>query len=184
MQRTQKHLLKDILAIAILAVIAGAQGWEDMENLGIAKQQWLCEFLELPNGIPSDDTFRRVFERIHPESLEKCLEQWVQSIIGSIQGEIIPIDGKTLGGSYDRSQGQSALHLVTGWASHHDLALGQAQVEDHANEITAIPALLELLDITGSIITIDAMGTQEKIVQQICRQKADYILPLKGNHPT
>jgi len=105
-------------------------------------------------------------------------------LIGSIQGEIIPIDGKTLGGSYERSQGQSALHLVTGWASHHDLALGQAQVEDHANEITAIPALLELLDITGSIITIDAMGTQEKIVQQICRQKADYILPLKGNHPT
>lgn len=151
---------------------------------GIAKQQWLCDFLELPNGIPSDDTFRRVFERINPESLEKCLEQWVQSIIGSIQGEIIPIDGKTLRGSYDRNQGQSALHLVTAWASHKGLALAQVKVEDHSNEITAIPALLELLDITGSIITIDAMGTQEKIVQQIRHQKADYILSLKANHPT
>lgn len=183
-QRTQKHLLKDILAIAILAVIAGAQGWEDMENYGIAKQEWLWEFLELPNGIPSDDTFRRVFERIEPESLAQCLERWVKSIMGSIRGEIIPIDGKTLRGSYDRNQGQSALHLVTAWASQQGLVLGQVKVKDHSNEITAIPALLELLDITGSIITIDAMGTQEKIVQQIRRQKADYILALKANHPT
>lgn len=182
--RTKKHLLKDILIIAILAVIAGAEGWEDMENYGIAKQEWLSEFLELPNGIPSDDTFRRVFERLDPESLEKCLEQWVQSIIGSIQGEIIPIDGKTLRGSYDRNQGQSALHLVTAWASEQRLVLGQVRVEDHSNEITAIPALLELLDIEGAIITIDAMGTQAKIVQQIRHQKADYILTLKANHPT
>ena len=107
-QRTQKHILKEILAIAILAVIAGSQGWEDMENYGIAKQEWLSKFLELPHGIPSDDTFRRVFERIDPESLQKCLEKWVNSIMNSIQGEIIPIDGKTLRGSYDRNKGQSA----------------------------------------------------------------------------
>jgi predicted transposase YbfD/YdcC len=183
-QRTQRHKLTDILVIAILAVIAGGEGWEDMENYGIAKEQWLREFLELPNGIPSDDTFRRVFERIEPESFEKCLEQWVWTIMGSLKGEIIPIDGKTIRGSYDRNQSQSALHLVTAWASEQRLVLGQVKVEDHSNEITAIPALLELLDITGSIITIDAMGAQTKIVQQIRSQKADYIVTLKANHPT
>ncbi|ACB52828.1 transposase [Crocosphaera subtropica ATCC 51142] len=183
-QRSKKHLLKDVLAIAILAVIAGSQGWEDMENYGIAKQEWLSEFLELPHGIPSDDTFRRVFERIDPESLQKCLQKWVQSIMNSIQGEIIPIDGKTLRGSYDRNAGQCALYTVTAWASQQSLVLGQVKVENYSNEITAIPALLELLDITGSIITIDAMGTQTSIIQQICRQKADYIVTLKANHPT
>jgi predicted transposase YbfD/YdcC len=125
--RTQKHLLKDILAIAILAVIGGAEGWEDMENYGIAKQQWLEEFLELDNGIPSDDTFRRVFERIKPEALEKCLNKWLQTIMGSLKGEIIPIDGKSLRGSYDRNLGQSTLHLVTAWASEQRLVLGQVK---------------------------------------------------------
>jgi predicted transposase YbfD/YdcC len=182
--RTQKHLLKDILAIAILAVIGGAEGWEDMENYGIAKQQWLEEFLELDNGIPSDDTFRRVFERIKPEALEKCLNKWLQTIMGSLKGEIIPIDGKSLRGSYDRNLGQSTLHLVTAWASEQRLVLGQVKVEDHSNEITAIPALLELLDITGAVVTLDAMGTQTKIVQQIRAKKADYIVALKANHPT
>lgn len=182
--RTQKHLLKDILAIAILAVIGGAEGWEDMENYGIAKQKWLEEFLELGNGIPSDDTFRRVFERIKPEALEKCLNKWLQTIMGSLKGEIVPIDGKSLRGSYNRNQGQSTLHLVTAWASEQRLVLGQVKVKDHSNEITAIPALLELLDITGAVVTIDAMGTQTKIVQQIRAKKADYIVALKANHPT
>ena len=139
-QRTQKHKLTDILAIAILSVIAGGEGWEDMEEYGIAKEEWLREFLELPNGIPSDDTFRRVFERIQPSSLEKCLNNWLKTLIGSLQGEIIPIDGKNLRGSYDRNLGQSALHLVTAWASQQRLVLGQVKVEDHSNEITAIPA--------------------------------------------
>jgi len=130
-QRTQKHLLKDILVISILAVIGGAEGWEDIENYGIAKQKWLEEFLELPNGIPSDDTFRRVLERISPEALEKCLTQWLKSLLGSIDGEIIPIDGKSLRGSYDRNQGVKALHLVTAWASEQRLVLGQVKVEDH-----------------------------------------------------
>jgi predicted transposase YbfD/YdcC len=182
--RTQKHLLTDILVIAILAVIAGAQGWEDMENYGLSKQPWLSEFLELPNGIPSDDTFRRVFERIKPEALEQLLSQWLQHLSGSFVGEIVPIDGKNLKGSYDRNQGVKALHLVTAWASEQKLVLGQVKVESKSNEITAIPALLELLDLQGAIITIDAMGTQTEIVKQIQHQKADYIVALKANHPT
>ena len=182
--RTKKHLLKDILVIAILAVIAGAEGWEDIENYGLSKQQWLEEFLELPYGIPSDDTFRRVFERIDPEALQQSLAKWVQQLVPSLEREIVPIDGKCLRGSYDRNQGLKALHLVTAWAANHSLTLGQIKVEDHSNEITAIPALLELIDIKGAIVTIDAMGTQTEIVRLIREKKADYILTLKSNHPT
>ena len=183
-QRTKKHLLKDILVIAVLAVNAVATGWEDMENYGLSKQQWLAEFLELPHGIPSDDTFRRVFERIDSQMLEKCLSQWINNLLGSVTKEVIPIDGKTLRGSYDRNQGIKALHLVTAWASEQKLVLGQVKVEDHSNEITAIPALLELLDVKGTVITIDAMGTQKEIIKQIHSKKADYVVALKANHPT
>ena len=183
-ERTKQHLLKDILVTAILAVIAGADGWEDMENYGLSKQQWLEQFLELPNGIPSDDTFRRVFEKLDPKALEQKLSQWLQQIMGSIFQEVIPIDGKSLRGSYDREKGLKNLHLVTAWASTQGLVLAQVKVEDHSNEITAIPALLELIDITGAIITIDAMGTQREIVELICQKKADYVLTLKKNHPT
>lgn len=183
-ERTKKHLLKDILIIAVLAVIAGAEGWEDLENYGLSKQQWLEEFLELPNGIPSDDTFRRVFERLNPQALEQWLTQWLQQLMGSVGQETVAIDGKSLRGSYDRNQGVKALHLVTAWASEHRLVLGQVKVEDHSNEITAIPPLLELIELTGAIVTIDAMGTQTEIVRQIRQKKADYVLALKGNHPT
>ena len=182
--RTKQHLLKDILVITILAAIAGAQGWEDIENYGLSKQQWLEKFLELPNGIPSDDTFRRVFEKLDPKVLEEKLSQWLQQIMGSVCQEIIPIDGKSLRGSYDREKGLKNLHLVTAWASEQRLVLGQVKVEDHSNEITAIPALLELLDIAGAIITIDAMGTQTEIVRLIRQKKADYVLALKSNHST
>ena len=182
--RTKQHLLKDILVITILATIAGAQGWEDIENYGLGKQQWLEEFLELPNGIPSDDTFRRVFEKLDPKVLEQKLSQWLQQIMGSVCQEIIPIDGKSLRGSYDREKGLKNLHLVTAWASEQRLVLGQVKVEDHSNEITAIPALLELIDIAGAIITIDAMGTQTEIVRQIRQKQADYVVALKSNHPT
>ena len=182
--RTKKHLLKDILVIAILAVIAGAKGWEDIENYGQAKQKWLSEFLELPHRIPSDDTFRRVFERIDPLALCECLTQWVQQLIPSLEQKIVSIDGKCLRGSYDREQGIKALHLVTAWVAEQNLTLGQIKVEAHSNEITAIPALLELIDIQGAIITIDAMGTQTEIVRLIRAKKADYVLALKSNHPT
>lgn len=147
------------------------------------KQQWLEEFLGLPNGIPSDDTFRRVFEFIDPEALNRCFLQWVKTLVCSMGGEIIPIDGKTIRGSYDRNQGKGALQIISAWASEQRLVLAQVKVED-TNEITAIPALLELLDIAGSIITIDAMGTQTEIAKQIIALKANYVLALKANHPT
>ena len=183
-ERTKKHQLTDILVIAILAVIAGAQGWEDMENYGISKKQWLEKFLALPHGIPSDDTFRRVFEFINPEELNRCFLQWVETLVTKMGGEIIPIDGKTIRGSYDRNQGKSALHIISAWSSEQRLVLGQMKVEDKSHEITAIPALLELLDITGSIITIDAMGTQTEIAKKIIDKKGDYVRALKANHPT
>ncbi|WP_333311798.1 MULTISPECIES: ISAs1 family transposase [unclassified Microcoleus] len=121
MNRTKRHLLKDILVIAILSTIAGGDGWEDMENYGISKQQWLQKFLDLPNGIPSDDTFRRVFEKLDPKVLEQKLSQWVKQLIGPVCQQVIPIDGKSLRGSYDRKNGVNNLHLVTAWASENRL---------------------------------------------------------------
>lgn len=183
-ERTRVHLLTDILIIAILSVIAGANGWEDMENYGLSKSEWLEQFLALPEGVPSADTFRRVFERINPKVFERCFRRWVESIVETVGAQVIPIDGKTLKGSYDRGLGKTALHLVSAWSSEYRLVLGQVKVTDKSNEITAIPALLELLDIAGCIITIDAMGTQTAIASQIFKAKADYVLALKGNHPT
>lgn len=183
-QRTRAHLLTDILIIGILSVIAGGKGWEDMENYGLSKLDWLGEFLALPNGIPCPDTFRRVFERINPKVFERCFQKWVQSIVETVGVQVIPIDGKTLRGSYDREQKKSALHLVSAWASEHRLVLGQVKVTDKSNQITAIPTLLELLDLAGCIITIDAMGTQTAIAAQIYNASADYVLALKANHPT
>ncbi|MCC5599785.1 ISAs1 family transposase [Nostoc sp. CHAB 5714] len=183
-ERTRVHLLTNILIIGILSVIAGGKGWEDMENYGLSKYDWLKEFLDLSWGIPSADTFRRLFERINPKVFEQCFQRWVQSIVETVGAQVIPIDGKTLKGSYDREQGKSALHLVSAWSSQYRLVLGQVKVADKSNEIIAIPALLELLDLAGCIITIDAMGTQTAIASQIFNAKADYVLSLKGNHPT
>jgi len=170
--------------ISILAVIAGAKGWEDIETYGLSKQAWLKQFLILPNGIPCPDTFRRVFERIDPDAFERCFQRWVNSLVNTLGAQVIPIDGKTLKGSYDREEGKKPLHLVSAWASEHRLVLGQVKVADKSNEITAIPALLEVLDLQGCIITIDAMGTQTAIATQIYQAKADYVLSLKANHPT
>ncbi len=155
-----------------------------MENYGLSKYDWLEQFLALPEGVPSADTFRRVFERINPKVFERCFRRWVKSIVETLGAQVIPIDGKTLKGSYDRVQGKTALHLVSAWSSEYRLVLGQVKVADKSNEITAIPALLELLDIAGCIITIDAMGTQTAIASQLFNAKADYVLALKGNHPT
>lgn len=183
-KRSRLHLLTDILIIGILSVIAGGKGWEDMENYGSSKYDWLKQFLELPEGIPCSDTFRRVFERIDPKVFERCFRRWVQSVVETVGAQVIPIDGKTLKGSYDRETGKSALHLVSAWTSVHRLVLAQVKVADKSNEITAIPALLELLDIAGCIITIDAMGTQTAFAQQIYHAQADYVFALKSNHPT
>lgn len=182
-ERTRAHFLVDILMVSILAVIGGAKGWEDIETYGLSKRGWLQQFLALPNGIPSPDTIRRVFERIDPAAFERCFEAWVRALVGQLGAEVIPIDGKTLKGSYDRGRRQTALHVVSAWASEHRLMLGQVKVADKSNEITAIPALLEVLDLAGCIITIDAMGAQTAIARQIHQAKADYVLSLKANHP-
>jgi len=178
------HPFTSIVTIALLATIGGAQGWEDIEIYGVSHEEWLSSFLKLPFGIPSADTYRRLFERISPQALEKSFNAWLSSLVIDLGAQVIPIDGKTLKGSYDRNGSQSALHCVSAWASEHRLFLGQVKVEDKSNEITAIPALLELLDISGSIITIDAMGTQHEIAHRIVTLGADYVLALKANHPT
>jgi predicted transposase YbfD/YdcC len=178
------HPFLSIVTIALLATIGGAQGWEDIEIYGVSHEEWLSSFLKLPFGIPSADTYRRLFERISPLALEKSFNAWLNSLAVDLGAQVIPIDGKTVKGSYDRNGEKSALHLVSAWASENRLFLGQVKVEDNSNEITAIPALLELLDISGCIITIDAMGTQHEIARRIQAQGADYVLALKANHPT
>lgn len=179
-----EHPFLSIVMIAILATIGGGTGWEDIETYGESHEQWLSTFLALPRGIPQADTYRRVFERIAPAALEQCFYKWVEQIVSTAGAQVIPIDGKTAKGSYDRNQQQSSLHLVSAWASEHRILLGQVKVESKTNEITAIPALLHLLDISGCVITIDAMGTQHEIAKQIIAQGADYVLCLKANHPT
>jgi len=180
----QEHAFLSIVMIAILATIGGARGWEDIELYAESHQVWLESFLDLSSGIPHADTYRRVFAGVNPETLQDCFLGWVKQIVEATGAQVIPIDGKSVRGSYDRSKKQSALHLVSAWASEHRLMLGQVKVEDKSNEITAIPSLLKLLDITGCIITIDAMGTQTEIAGQIVSKGADYVLTLKANHPT
>jgi len=178
------HPFMSIVMIAIMATIGGAKGWEDIEIYGVSHEPWLSSFLKLPFGIPTADTYRRLFEKICPIALEDSFNSWLSCVVKDLGGQVIPIDGKTVRGSYDRNGKQSALHLVSAWASENRLFLGQVKVENKSNEITAIPALLKLLDISGCIITIDAMGTQTEIAHRIQAQDADYVLALKANHPT
>ena len=180
-KRKPEHLLLDIVAIAILAVLSGANDMVAIETYGKAKQSWLETFLELPNGIPSHDTFSRVLALLNPQQLHECFLSWVQVLTESLAIQLIHIDGKTARGSYDREQSLKALHTVSAWASEHHLMLAQQRVEDKSNEITAIPELLNLLELKGAIITLDAMGTQREIAAQIIDQGGDYILALKGN---
>lgn len=180
-ERTKQHQLLDIVAIAILAVISGADSWVAIETYGQSKREWLVTILALPNGIPSHDTIARVFASLDPEAFEQCFHRWVTSITEAIGAQVIPIDGKTIRQSFDRNGGQKAIHVVSAWASEHRLVLGQLKVDSKSNEITAIPKLLELLDIVGCIITIDAMGCQTEIAKTIIAKKADYVLALKGN---
>lgn len=179
-----EHPFLSIVMIAILAVIGGATGWEDIETYAESHEGWLRTLLALPNGVPHADTYRRLFERMAPDALERCFFGWVQQIVEGSGAQVIPIDGKTIKGSYDRHRQQSALHVVSAWASEHRLLLGQVKVAAKSNEITAIPALLKLLDISGCIITLDAMGTQKEIAREVTGHGADYVLCLKANHPT
>lgn len=176
-----EHQLLDIIAITICAVICGAESWVEIEEYGTSKLEWLQQFLALPNGIPSKDTIRRLFAQLDPEQLQSCFLSWVKTIAQLTQGEIIAIDGKTLRHSYDRGKNKGAIHMVSAWACQNGLVLGQVKVDEKSNEITAIPKLLKILEIQGCILTIDAMGTQKEIAQEIIEQGGDYILSLKGN---
>lgn len=179
----QKHCFMDIVAITILASICGADSWNEIELWGNANQEWLSTFLSLYNGIPSHDTFNRLFQLIDPDQLHKAFSDWTASIVSKLNC-VISIDGKTIRRSREKSSGLKAAHIVTAWAGAYSMALGQLKTEEKSNEITAIPKLLETLAISGCIVTIDAMGTQRQIAQKIVDLGGDYILPLKDNQQT
>jgi predicted transposase YbfD/YdcC len=176
-----EYKLVDIIIIAICAVLSGAEGWEDIEEFGQSKERWLRQFLELANGIPSHDTFRRVFSLLDAAAFQERFIRWVEGVFTVTRGQVVSIDGKTVRGSQDTGQGKPALHLVSAWASANGVLLGQRKVDEKSNEITAIPALLEQLYVAGCIVTIDAMGCQKEIAQTILERHADYVLALKGN---
>ena len=177
------HQLLDIVAIAILAVLCGADDWTDLQTFGRLRHEWLKTFLALPGGIPSHDTFRRVFGLLDRRQFAACLFQWTQALHEASGGKLIGIDGKTLRRSFAKRSGKAALHLVTAWSSENGLTLGQIACEDKSNEITAIPELLKLLSLRGCTVTIDAMGCQKEIAAEIRGQKAHYVLAMKGNQP-
>ncbi len=170
--RTKEHKLIDIIAIAICAVICGAEGWTDVENFGKSKEAWLRTFLELPNGIPSHDTFGRVFSMIDAQQFQLAFWEWVWAVNEIIQGQIVNIDGKCLCGSHDSTLGKRAIYMVSAWAAENEIVLGQSKVNEKSNEITAIPELLKLLALSGCIVTIDAIGTQTNIAKTMLRHIA------------
>jgi predicted transposase YbfD/YdcC len=190
-EQGKDHLLVDILTITLCAVICGADDWVAVATFGETKEAWLRTFLALPNGIPSHDTFGRVFRLLDPDELRRCFLAWVRAVVGEpgddgaaggLGQQVVAVDGKTLRRSHDRRAGKDALHLVSAWATEHGLVVGQVATDAKSNEITAIPALLRLLALEGAIVTIDAMGCQTAIARQIVEQGADYVLALKDNH--
>lgn len=182
LERTRRHELFEIVVIAVCATIAGSDSWTDIERFGNEKLDWLRTFLRLENGIPSHDTFGRVFSQLDPAKLGACIVQWLNDV-GCELGKHIGIDGKTLRGSFDTAAGQNPLHLVSAWACDVRLTLGQVATEAKSNEITAIPLLLEMLDLKGATVTIDAMGCQKDIAAKVVEGEGDYLLALKDNHP-
>jgi len=178
-----EHRLVEVLVIAVCAVIACAESWDDIALYGRSKLAWLRTFLDLPNGIPSHDTFRRVFMLIDPDAFEAGFAAWVGSLADRFEREVVAIDGKTVRRSFDHGRDQSPLHVVSAWASGQGLVLGQRCVDGKSNEITAVPELLDQLALHNSIVTLDAMGCQTAIAEKILARGGDYLLTLKGNHP-
>lgn len=183
LDRQKRHKLIDLIAMAVCATIAGADGWVGIALYARSKEAWLRTFLELPNGIPSHDTFGRVFGLLDPQAFQEAFREWVGIIQGKIDG-VVAIDGKTARGSHDRANGKKAIHIVSAWAADNGVSLGQVKVDDKSNEITAIPELLGLLDLRGCLVTVDAMGCQRDIAGQIVRAGADYLLAVKDNQET
>lgn len=174
--------LHEIVILTVCAVICGADGFTAIESYGEGRKDWLGQFLELENGIPSHDTLGRFFGMLDPEDFEACFARWVEAACEQVDEEVVAIDGKTLRRSYDREESKAALHMVSAWASENRLTLGQVKTDEKSNEITAVPELLEVLDVSGCIVTTDAMGCQKEITEAITDQEADYVLALKDNH--
>lgn len=181
MNRTKRHNLQDILAIAICAVICGADGWVQIETFGKCKLEWFKTFLALPHGIPSHDTFGRVFAMLKPQAFEQCFMNWVAALRKVSKGQLVAIDGKTVRRSFDTASDKAAIHMVSAWCKKNQMVIGQITTAEKSNEIKAIPQLLKILELDNAIITIDAMGCQKKIAKAIVENNADYILQLKGN---
>jgi len=182
-ERTRRHKLLDIIVVAICGIICGADDWVSIQEFGEAKQEWFEGFLELPSGIPSHDTFGRVFGRLDPDQFHSCFMKWIMAVSELTKGQVIAIDGKTLRRSHDKALGKEAIVMVSAWATANHLVLGQLKVDDKSNEITAIPDLLQALDISDCIITTDALGTQKDVASLIVKGGGDYVLALKDNHP-
>jgi len=180
-ERTKRHKLQDILVLGICGVICGAEHWTDIEMFGRVNEGWFRTFLDLPNGIPSHDTLGRVFAALDPDAFEAVVQAFVADLAGSSRGKHIAIDGKTLRGSFDRARSKGPLHMVSAWVHENHVAFGQRAVDAKSNEITAIPELLKLLDVDEATVTIDAMGCQKEIAEQIIDQGGDYVLALKAN---
>lgn len=183
-ERSRLHSLTSILVISLCAVISGADSFVAIETYGVAKQTWLKTFLDLPNGIPSHDTLGRVFAALNPIGLAEAFRKWVTAVARLTKGEVVAIDGKTLRRSFRKAGSGAFVHMVSAWATSQRIVLGQVKTEEKSNEITAIPRLLKLLDIKHCFVTIDAMGCQKDIADQICKSGADYLLAVKENQPT
>lgn len=183
-ERTRKHPLINIVFIAVCGVFSGANSFAAIAEFGLDRKAWFARFLDLSGGIPCDDTFARVLARLDPGAFEKCLLGWIRAVQEVTDNRLIAIDGKTLRGSYDSADGKAAIHMVSAWATENKLSLGQVVAAEKSNEITAIPELLALLDISGAVVTIDAMGCQKQIAHLIREGRGDYVLAVKQNQPT
>jgi len=183
LDRTKLHALSDILFISVCAVLCGADSWTEVELYGLSKEEWLRRYLLLANGIPSHDTFGRVFSRLDPTQLERCFLNWINALVQASKGRLIGIDGKTIRRSFDKADNRLAIHMVSAWCEANHLVLGQWATSEKSNEITAIPRLLEMLNIKDAVVTIDAMGCQKAIAEQIIKQEGDYVLAVKENQP-